>query len=68
MPATERNATILAQKKEEIFQLERALVKGCREYGSFTESLSIHAGQVAAALAPDEAAIEFADIYLDGQQ
>ena len=57
----------LKQIKNEIYQLERTLVRDCKEYGSFTESLSIDAGQISQQLADDEAAIEFADIYIRGR-
>lgn len=67
LPIDQRNDAELNFINEEIYQLERALVKGCKEYGSFTESLAIDTRQVAASLADDEAAIEFADIYIKGQ-
>lgn len=66
LPTAQQQAIDLERKKEEIYQLERALVRGCKEYGSFTASLNINADQVAASLADDEAAIEFADIYIEG--
>ena len=65
LPSKERDAGF-SQVKEQIYQLERDLVRGCKEYGSFTEKLSINAQQIAEALAPDEAAIEFASIDLQG--
>jgi DNA-dependent RNA polymerase auxiliary subunit epsilon len=46
--------------------LERALVKGCKEFGSFTENLSISTDQVRQSLKDNEAAIEFTDIYIQG--
>ena len=52
--------------REQTYQLERALVKGCKEYGQFTEMLDIRASQVSESLAPEEAAIEFTDFHVDG--
>lgn len=65
-PASEQTAERARLIKENIYQLERALVKGCKEYGQFTEMLNIRTEQVAKALAPDEAAIEFTDFYAKG--
>lgn len=65
LPAQERDDGF-AQAKERVYQLERDLVRGCKEYGSFTERLSVDATQIAASLAPEEAAIEFASINLEG--
>lgn len=61
---TQANANLI---REQMFQLERALVKGCKEYGQFTESLNINAEQVAEALSNDEVAIEFTDFYIEGR-
>ncbi len=66
LPSRQRNEAEVKRMREQIYQLERALVRGCKEYGSFTANLNITASQIAAALAPDEAAIEFADIYVHG--
>lgn len=66
LPVKKRNQFELKRLREDAYQLERALVKGCKEYGNFTENLNISANQVKAALSPDEVAIEFADIYLNG--
>lgn len=43
-------------------RLERELMKGCKEFGDFTESMSISYTQVAEALGEHDAAIEFFDI------
>ena len=43
-------------------RLERELVRGCKEFGDFTESMSIHYGQVVNALNRGDAAIEFFDL------
>jgi tetratricopeptide (TPR) repeat protein len=55
------------QIKNEIYQLERTLVRDCKEYGSFTSDLEINVDDVIQGLQEDEAAIEFADIYLEGR-
>ena len=55
------------QIKNEIYQLERTLVRDCKEYGSFTKDLSINVDDVGRVLHEDEAAIEFADIYVNGR-
>lgn len=46
----------------EASRLERALVRGCKEFGDFTEAMSISYHQVAGALGELDAAIEFFDI------
>lgn len=51
----------------EIYQLERILVRDCKEYGSFTENLNIDVAHISQSLQEDEAAIEFADIYIHGR-
>lgn len=53
--------------QNEIYQLERTLVRDCKEYGSFTNDLDINVELVSQALQEDEAAIEFADIYINGR-
>lgn len=55
------------QIQKEMYQLERTLVRDCKEYGSFTEDLNIDAAQISQALHEDEAAIEFTDIYINGR-
>lgn len=55
------------QIKNEIYQLERTLVRDCKEYGSFTNDLDINVDDVERGLQEDEAAIEFADIYIEGR-
>lgn len=65
LPARERgDAFRLA--RDSVYLLERDLVSGCKEYGSFTERLSIGTTHIAQALQPHEAAIEFASIHLEG--
>ena len=66
LSATQRTID-LKEIKDKIYQLERTLVRECKEYGRFTESLSIDASQIRQLLADDEAAIEFADIYINGR-
>lgn len=66
IPPSERDATVMKRRREETYQLERALVKGCKEYGNFTEALAVDAKQVSASLKDDEAAVEFATIYVHG--
>ena len=66
LSANQRNID-LKKIKDDIYQLERTLVRECKEYGSFTESLSIDARQVSQKLSDDEAAIEFADIFIKGR-
>lgn len=43
-------------------RLERELVRGCKEYGDFTEAMSIDFSQVVKALGSGDAAIEFFDL------
>ena len=66
LPVGQRDETELKQINEDIYQLERALVRGCKEFGSFTENLSITTSQVRESLKDNEAAIEFTDIYIQG--
>ena len=65
-PLGQRDNDELQKIRENIYQMERALVRGCREYGNFTKNLAIDAGQISRSLHEDEAAIEFADIYVEG--
>lgn len=64
LPASERGD--MRQLNKDIYSLERELVRGCKEYGSFTDNLGINAADVAKNLREDEAAIEFADIDIKG--
>lgn len=66
-PTTPQTLAHSKKLSEEIYQLERALTKGCKEYGQFTEALNIDTKQIADALGKDEAAIEFADLYVEGR-
>lgn len=52
-----------------ITQLEYAIVRQCKEYGDFTQNLSLTADSVRRSLQPDEAAVEFleANINYGGQ-
>lgn len=50
-------------------RLERELIRGCKEFGDFTSNLSITYEQVAQALAPDAAAVEFVEMPMaDGDR
>ena len=51
----------------QMYQLERFLVNGCKEYGSFTENLHITTAQICEQLEEDEVAIEFATTYVHGR-
>lgn len=57
----------LEKTKRDIYSLERTIVNQCKEYGSFTDNLSIDAQRVCQMLDDDEAAIEFSDIYVNGR-
>lgn len=47
-------------------RLERQLIRDCKEFGDFTEAMTITYEQVATALSDDEAAIEFFDLNIEG--
>lgn len=64
LPASERGD--MRQLNNDIYSLERELVRGCKEYGSFTDNLGINAANVAKNLQEDEAAVEFTDIDIRG--
>lgn len=64
---TTQTRVLPKQILKEMYQLERTLVRECKEYGTFTEDLSIDAAQIRQALLEDEAAIEFTDIYINGR-
>ncbi len=65
-PTTSQTLSNAKKLAEDIYHLERALVKGCKEYGQFTDALNINTEQISKALAQDEAAIEFTDFYVEG--
>lgn len=50
----------------EIYELERELVKGSKEYGSFTENLNISLSEVSRSLGSDDVAVEFIDVHIEG--
>lgn len=56
----------LAAIEDEVVNLEKALVRGCKEYGDFTDNLSIDFSRVASALRPEDVAIEFVDLEVEG--
>ena len=67
MEAIWRYSTVESQARlpklmAESNRLERELMKDCKEFGDFTESMSISYPQIVKALQKDEAAIEFFDI------
>lgn len=64
LPVSERGD--MRQLNNDIYSLERELVRGCKEYGSFTDNLGINAANIAKNLQEDEAAVEFADIDILG--
>ena len=66
LPAGERHIDLKAIKAE-IYNLERILVNECKEYGRFTDNLSINAEQISQVLNDDEVAIEFANTYIQGR-
>lgn len=51
--------------KEKAYQLERELVKESKEYGNFTENLSISFKEVSRALQSQDAAVEFSMVELE---
>ena len=55
----------IPQLMDEALQLERKLIRGCKEYGDFTEAMSISYEQVCHSLPSNGAAIEFMDINTD---
>ena len=65
-PEGQRNIDIEKIQKE-IYELERVLVRDCKEYGRFTDNLSIDAARIGQALQDDEIAIEFAETYIHGR-
>lgn len=59
---TEETKAQIASLTANANRLERELVRGCKEYGDFTEAMSIHFYQVAKALKSKDVAIEFFDL------
>ena len=59
----------ISELKYRISQLDYAIMHQCKEYGDFTQNLSLTSDSVRCALKPNEAAIEFleADITYGGQ-
>ncbi len=59
----------IAGLQRRIADLEYGIVRQCKEFGDFTQNLSLTADSVRRALLPDEAAVEFleADITYGGQ-
>ncbi|MBQ7471644.1 MAG: tetratricopeptide repeat protein [Prevotella sp.] len=65
LPVTERTQDT-EQLNRQIYDLERDLVKSCKEYGDFTENLNVNLTQVSDGLSSEDAAIEFAVVDLLG--
>ena len=59
---TEENIAKIPALSSQATRLERDLIRGCKEFGDFTEALNISYSQVAKALGEEDAAIEFFDI------
>ena len=59
---TEETKSRLPKLMKEHDRLEKELMKDCKEFGDFTESMSTTFPQIAGCLQADEAAIEFFDI------
>lgn len=66
LPPEER-AERLAPAQREAAQLEKQLVKDCKEYGNFMSALDGDFRSVASALGSDEMAVEFMDLDVRGQ-
>lgn len=66
LPPDER-AERLAAAQREAAQLEKQLVKECKEYGNFMSAFEGDFRTVASALGKDEMAIEFMDLDVKGQ-
>ncbi len=62
----ERDGDFVKKLNRDIYSLERELVRGCKEYGNFTENLNVTAEDVAKSLNDNEAAIEFANVDILG--
>jgi len=65
LPPSERDGR-LADIDRELAALEKVLVRECKEYGDFTDNLSIDFRRVAAALRPEDVAVEFMDFEVEG--
>ncbi len=65
LPVEERTED-MDKLNRNIYSLERELVRGCKEYGNFTDNLNIGMAEVANALGDNEAAIEFAEVEVLG--
>lgn len=61
----ERDAR-LAAIADETAALEKDLVRGCKEYGDFTDNLSIGVDRVADALGEGDVAVELMDVEVEG--
>ena len=66
LPAEKRDIDI-DQIQREIYDLERVLVRDCKEYGNFTKNLNIDTKGISESLHDDEIAIEFAETHISGR-
>lgn len=66
LPAEKRDIDI-DQIQREIYDLERVLVRDCKEYGNFTKNLNIDTKGISESLHDDEIAIEFAETHINGR-
>ena len=63
----ENRGNKLVEAQKEAQQLEKDLVKGCKEYGDFMSNLAVTHHDVAKKLGKEDIAIEFLDLYVEGQ-
>lgn len=66
---TKKNDNSIQKLQESINKLENHIVRKCKEYGDFTQNLSLTADSVRRSLRSDEAAVEFVetDVTLNGK-
>ena len=64
---TEQRGDELKKAKAEAHQLEKDLVKGCKEYGDFMSNLGVSHHDVAKRLGENDVAVEFIDLYVEEQ-
>lgn len=65
LPVEERGGR-LSTLNNDIYEIERELLIGCKEYGNFTDNLNIDVKKISNALKEDDIAIEFTDIDVEG--
>ena len=64
---TEQRGDQLKKAQKEAQILEKTLVKECKEYGDFMSNLDVSYQNVAKKLEKEDVAVEFLDIYVEGQ-